>query len=50
MWDEITETLISDFKTDPAIAENLKEYEALVGAGRMAPGVAARKLVGRFKR
>ena len=50
MWDEITETLIADFKADPAIAANLKECETLVGSSRMAPGVAARKLVGLFKR
>ena len=50
MWDEITETLISDFKNDPHIVESLREFEASVGAATMAPGVAARKLVGIFKR
>jgi LAO/AO transport system kinase len=50
MWDEITETLISDFKNDPNIARNIKEYETLVENGTMAPGVAVQKLVGIFKR
>ncbi len=49
MWDEITETLISDFKSDPKITQNLAEYEKMVGNSQMAPGIAARKLVGFFK-
>ena len=50
MWNEITETLVTDFKSDESVAPKLKECEALVGAGTIAPGIAARTLVGAFKR
>ena len=50
MWDEITETLVSDFKADDHVAPRLAACETLVGEGKMAPGVAARTLVGVFKR
>ena len=50
MWNEITETLVSDFKSDPDVAPKLAECERLVGNGSMAPGIAARTLVSVFKR
>jgi len=50
MWDEITETLISDFKSDPKLSQSIGECEKLVEKGLMAPSVAVQKLVGIFKR
>ena len=50
MWDEISETLMADFRADPQIAGPLPGFEAKVSAGLMPPGLAARKLVATFKR
>ena len=50
MWDEITETLVADFKSDANVAPFLKECETQVANGSMPPGLAARQLVTKFKR
>ena len=50
MWDEITETLVADFRCDPQVAPILKECEAKVGDGSLPPGLAARTLVRTYKR
>lgn len=49
MWDEINETLLSDFKNDAQVCVNLKQLESLVIKAEIPPGLAARRLVDLFK-
>lgn len=49
MWNEIAETLMQSLKDDPRISHYLPELEAKVAAGHLAPGHAARQLVGMFR-
>jgi LAO/AO transport system kinase len=48
MWDEIRETLVASFATSPAVRGLLPDLEAAVGAGRLAPGAAAARLLAAF--
>jgi LAO/AO transport system kinase len=49
MWAAVEDTLLHDFRTDPAVAERLPAVEAAVREGRMAPGAAARELLAAFR-
>ncbi len=49
MWNEVSETLLQALRDDPRVAMLLPEMERGVAAGRMAPGAAARQLVGTFR-
>jgi len=49
MWAAIEDTLLGDFRHDPAVAERLPAVEAAVREGRMAPGAAARELLAAFR-
>lgn len=49
MWDEINETLLSDFKNDAQVCVSLKQLESLVIKAEIPPGLAARRLVDLFK-
>jgi LAO/AO transport system kinase len=49
MWNEVAETLMQTLKDDPRIARLLPEMEKNVADGLMAPGRAARQLVGTFR-
>jgi LAO/AO transport system kinase len=49
MWDEISDTLITDFKNDPRVCVNLELIEPLVSKAEVPPGLAARRLVDLFK-
>lgn len=49
MWNEVSETLLQALRDDPEIGGMLPGLEAEVAAGRVAPGRAARQLVGSFR-
>ncbi|MBC7951170.1 MAG: methylmalonyl Co-A mutase-associated GTPase MeaB [Rhodospirillaceae bacterium] len=49
MWNEVGETLMQTLKDDPRIARLLPEMEKSVAEGMVAPGRAARQLVGTFR-
>jgi len=49
MWAAIEDTLLHDFRHDPAVAERLPAVEAAVREGRTAPGTAARTLLAAFR-
>ena len=49
MWSEVSETLLQALRDDPRVERLLPEMERAVAAGRMAPGAAARQLVGTFR-
>lgn len=49
MWDEISETLIADFKNDSKVCISLEQLEPLVTKAEIPPGLAARRLVDLFK-
>ena len=49
MWSEINEALQASLQAHPAVAACLPELEAQVMAGRMAPAVAARRLLAVFR-
>ncbi|MBX9635307.1 MAG: methylmalonyl Co-A mutase-associated GTPase MeaB [Magnetospirillum sp.] len=49
MWNEVAETLMQTLKDDPRIAQLLPAMEKSVADGLMAPGRAARQLVGTFR-
>ncbi len=48
MWSEIREGLMETLKANPGVAECLPALEADVGAGRITPAAAARKLMDAF--
>ena len=49
MWNEISETLLSAFRADPAVAERLAEAESEVMAGQITPSAAAGQLLAVFR-
>jgi len=49
MWSEIGETLLADFKADPAVKDALVEVEEQVAAGELPAGAAARRLIDTFR-
>ncbi len=49
MWTEISETLLASLRDDPRLAAVLPELERRVADGHLAPGAAARQLVGAFR-
>ncbi len=49
MWSEIRENLIAAFTADPSVKALLAETEADVAAGRLTPGMAAQRLLTRFR-
>lgn len=49
MWNEVSETLLQALRDDPRVEALLPEMERGVAAGRLAPGAAARRLVGTFR-
>ncbi len=48
LWHELSDSLIEALKADPHVAQRLGSLEAKVSAGKMAPGTAARELLGSF--
>jgi len=48
LWHELSDSLIEALKADPHVAAQLNTLEARVGAGKIAPGTAARTLLGGF--
>ncbi len=49
MWNEVAETLMQSLKDDPQVAQMLPAMEKSVADGQLAPGRAARQLVGAFR-
>jgi len=49
MWNEVAETLMQSLKDDPQVARLLPAMEKDVAEGNLAPGRAARQLVGAFR-
>jgi len=49
MWSEIHDTLLDDFKANPAVKDRLRELEDEVAAGRTTPSAAARRLLDDFE-
>ena len=49
MWNEVAETLMQTLKDDPRVAQLLPTMERAVTEGNLAPGRAARQLVGSFR-
>ena len=45
MWDEIRESLVEAFRSDPRVAERWSDTEASVRANRLSPTTAARRLL-----
>lgn len=45
MWDEITETLMTELKSDPQISTRIGDAEARVRAGETSPSAAARAIL-----
>jgi LAO/AO transport system kinase len=50
MWSEVTDTLLDEFRADADVRALVDELEADVTAGRIAPAVAARRLLATFRR
>jgi LAO/AO transport system kinase len=48
LWHELSDSLMDALKADPQVAAKLSAFEAKVGAGKMAPGTAARALLSEF--
>ena len=48
MWDEITETLMADLKSNDQIRTSLDSLEDQVRAGTLSPSQAARDILGRY--
>lgn len=48
MWNEISETLLQNFKTDPAIKQALSSLESRVLQGEITPAAAAAHLLAQF--
>ncbi len=48
LWHELSDSLIEALKADPHVAAKLGSLEAKVGAGKIAPGTAARELLAGF--
>jgi LAO/AO transport system kinase len=49
MWSEVTETLLDEVRTSPAVRARVGELEAEVAAGRCSPAAAARQLLEDFR-
>jgi LAO/AO transport system kinase len=49
MWNEVSETLLQALRDDPRVAQHLPTLEKRVASGTLAPGAAARQLVGTFR-
>ena len=47
LWAEVTDTLLDEFRTHPAISESLTELEQAVASGQVSPLSAARQLLDR---
>jgi GTPase len=50
MWSEVTDTLLDDFRHDPAVLHEVAALERAVTAGEMSPAAAARELLDAFRR
>ena len=50
LWHELSDSLLEALKADPHVAAKLSNLEAKVGAGKIAPGTAARELLAGFLR
>jgi LAO/AO transport system kinase len=50
LWHELSDSLLEALKADSHVAAKLGSLEAKVGAGKMAPGTAARELLAGFLR
>ncbi|MBI2256026.1 MAG: methylmalonyl Co-A mutase-associated GTPase MeaB [Proteobacteria bacterium] len=48
LWHELSDSLIEALKADPHVAAQLGALETKVGAGKIAPGTAARSLLAGF--
>jgi LAO/AO transport system kinase len=48
LWHELSDSLIEALKADPHVAQQLGALETKVGAGKIAPGTAARNLLAGF--
>jgi LAO/AO transport system kinase len=48
LWHELSDSLLEALKADPHVAAKLGTLEAKVGAGKIAPGTAARELLAGF--
>jgi LAO/AO transport system kinase len=48
LWHELSDSLIEALKADPHVAQQLGALETQVGAGKIAPGTAARNLLAGF--
>jgi GTPase len=50
MWSEVTDTLLDDFRHDPAVLHEVAALERAVTAGEMSPAAAARELLDAFRK
>lgn len=50
MWSEVRDTLMTELKGSPEVAQLADALEAQVGAGKLPPGSAARRLLAAFAR
>ena len=50
MWSEVSDTLLEQFRSDPAVRERLAALEAAVVAGTLSPSAAAQQLLDAFGR
>jgi LAO/AO transport system kinase len=49
MWSEVSDTLMEQFRREPAVRDRIAELEAAVVAGRVSPSAAAQQLLDTFR-
>ena len=49
MWSEVTESLLDELRSDPAVRQRVAELEADVSAGRCSAAAAAERLLSAFR-
>lgn len=49
MWSEVTDTLLDELRTHPAVQKALPGLESAVAAGEVSPGAAAQQLLRHFR-
>ena len=50
MWDEVSESLLTRLKSDPATAALVSDFEGQVGRGELSPAAAAHALLKAFRK
>lgn len=49
LWNEVSESLVEQFKRDPGVAQQLEQLEEAVASQRISPWAAAQRLVSLFQ-